>query len=135
MNSLVFISLALFNGFLIAGVRVTNAKLGMYVSAAGASFWNHLTGFLALALTVPWLLGVPDADFNGIPFYLYLGGLLGAVYIAVNNTVIPSIGAGRSTVIVIAGQIMFGALLDFAGTGMTAVLPSFLGITLVVLGM
>lgn len=135
MEYLPFISLALFNGLLIAGVRVTNANLGQFVSSAGASIWNHLTGFLALALIVPRQLGTAAIDLTGAPYYLYLGGILGAIYIALNNVVIPRLGAAKTTMIVIAGQIIFGALLDFAGAGMTDIAPSVAGIALVVLGM
>ena len=135
MVTSLIILLAFFNGFLIISNRLVNAKLGRYVSGAGASFWNHLVGFLFLVLIVPLLTAQGAVDIGEIPFYLFLGGIIGAGYVAINNLVIPKLGATKATVLVIAGQIVLGVIIDVANERVSNFSITVLGISLVVLGM
>ena len=112
MVTSLMILLAFFNGFLIVTNRVVNAKLGLHVSGAGASFWNHFVGFLFLALIVPFLTEGGGRDIGEIPFYLFLGGIIGACYVAISSLVIPKVGATKATILVIAGQIVLGTIID-----------------------
>jgi len=129
------ILLAFFNGSLIVSTRVVNAKLGLYVSSAGAAFWNHLVGFLFLALIVPFLTSSLGITVERIPFYLFLGGILGASYVAINNWVLPKVGVTKATVLVIAGQIIVGTIIDFANGKISNFSITIIGISLVILGM
>ena len=135
MVASLMILLAFFNGFLIVTTRVVNAKLGLYVSGTGASFWNHFVGFLFLALIVPVLAGGTAIALGGIPFYLFFGGIIGAGYVAINNLVMPKLGATKATVSVIAGQIVLGTIIDVANQRVSNLSITMLGISLVVLGM
>lgn len=129
------IVLAFFNGFLIVTTRAVNANLGKYVSGAGASFWNHLVGFLFLALILPMFSVGTSVEIGGISLYLFLGGVLGAGYVAVNNLVMPQLGATKATVLVIAGQIIIGTIIDVANGGVSNLSITVFGISLVLLGM
>lgn len=135
MLTLFMILLAVSNGLLIVAARLINARLGQFVSWSGASIWNHVVGFGVL---VAFFLVWPDQtrlDLGGIPPYLLLGGVFGAVYVAVNNWLIPKIGAAQGTILVIAGQIGVGTLIDFA-SGQVENLPlTLLGMTLIVTGL
>lgn len=128
------ILLALFNGFLNIISRVFNAKLGMYVSAAGAAFWNHFVGCLFLALIASFLAKERWISIEGIPFYLFLGGMVGACYVAINSFVLPKIGATKATVLVIAGQIVIGTMIDAANGKISNLNNTIIGIPLVILG-
>ena len=129
------IFLALFNGFLIVTNRVFNAKLGLHVSGAGASFWNHLVGYLFLAFVMLFFTNSRIDGIGGIPFYLFLGGLIGASYVAINSFVMPRIGATKATVLVIAGQIVLGTLIDVVNERISNIVITMIGISLVMLGM
>ena len=135
MVTSLMILLAFFNGFLIVTTRVVNAKLGLHVAGTGAAIWNHFVGFLFLAPIVPFLKGGTLIDIGRIPFYLFLGGIIGAGYVAINNSVIPRIGATKATILVIAGQIIFGTIIDVANERITNLSIAILGISLVLLGM
>lgn len=135
MVTSLLILLALFNGFLIVVNRVVNAKLGLHVSGAGASFWNYFVGFLFLTLMVPFFARGAAIDVAGIPFYLFLGGILGACYLAIVNLVIPRVGTTKATVLVIAGQIVLGTIIDVANGGISDLHITIIGISLVVIGM
>lgn len=129
------IFLALFNGLLIVTNRVFNAKLGLHVSGAGASFWNHLVGYLFLAFVMLFFTETSMGDMGGIPFYLFLGGLIGASYVAINSFVMPRIGATKATVLVIGGQIVLGTVIDVVNRNVSNVTITLIGIFLVMLGM
>ncbi|MDJ0756403.1 MAG: DMT family transporter [Ardenticatenaceae bacterium] len=130
------ILLALFNGFLVVTSRVINARLGTHVSAAGASFWNHFVGSVFLALIVIFLGDVDGGrvTFTEIPLVLFLGGFIGASYVAINNFVMPKVGATKATVLVIAGQIVLGAIIDMSNGQISNLNAVILGILLVILG-
>ena len=129
------ILLAFFNGFLIVTVRVVNAKLGLHIAEVGAAIWNHFVGFLFLALIMPFLADGAPLVIEGIPFYLFLGGVIGAGYVAINNWVIPRVGATKATVLVIAGQIVLGTIIDLANGKISNLTITLAGISLVILGM
>ena len=135
MFTYLMILLALFNGLLIVTTRVINAKLGLYVSGTGASFWNHFVGWLFLLLVLPFIPFEGTITFQGIPAILYFGGLIGAVYVVINNLVIPRVGATKATVFIVAGQIVLGTVIDALNGKITNLSVTLLGITLVVLGM
>ncbi|KAA3644770.1 MAG: DMT family transporter [Chloroflexi bacterium] len=135
MLTFLMILLAFLNGFLIVTTRVVNAKLGLHLSGTGASFWNHFIGFLFLALMMPLFSGGATIDIVEIPFYLFLGGIIGAGYVAINNLVIPKVGATKTTVLVIAGQIVLGTIIDIANERISNISMTILGMSLVVLGM
>ena len=129
------ILLAVFNGLLIVTTRVINARLGQYVSGTGASFWNHFVGWLLLMLILPFVPVEEAIHFQGIPFVLYLGGFIGAVYVVINNLVIPRVGATKATVLIIAGQIVLGTVIDVVNGKVSNLNMTVLGISLVILGM
>ena len=129
------ILLALFNGLLIVTTRIINAKLGLHISGAGAAFWNHVVGFLFLALIMSLFTKGGDINLGEIPFYLFLGGIVGASYVAINSFVMPRIGATKATVLVIAGQIVLGTIIDISNGKISNINITIIGISLVILGM
>lgn len=128
------ILLALVNGFLIVSVRIVNAKLGGYISASGAAIWNHLVGFLFLGLILPFLGGETAVSLKSIPLILYLGGMIGAGYVAINNWVMPKVGATQATVLVISGQLLTGVIIDMFNGKVTNIYLTFVGIFFVIVG-
>lgn len=104
-----------------AGVAVQaglNAQLRDYV---GHSMFAALTNFvvgtlclvgLLLALRVPWP-GI--AGMKAAPIWLWLGGLLGALYVASTVLIAPKLGAAVMFALVIAGQVAMSLILDHYG--------------------
>lgn len=135
MITSLMILLALFNGLLIATNRVFNAKLGLHISGAGAAFWNHLVGFLFLAFIMGFFTTGEGSAIGGVPFYLFLGGIIGACYVAINSFVMPRIGATKTTVLVIVGQVVLGTIIDGFNGKISDLNMTILGISLVILGM
>lgn len=126
--------LAFAAGSLVGISRLLNGRLATATSALYASFVNHLVGFVlltALGLAIGNL--VTEGAFSG-PWFLYFGGPVGVVFVALSSWIVGQIGATRSTMLIIAGQVVGGVLLDWAVNG-TAISPAALaGIALIVAG-
>lgn len=125
---------ALINGLFVVTTRVVVAKLGGYISETASSFWNHFVGFLFI-LPLALILGSGRTEtMPEIPPLLLIGGLFGAIYVAINNMVFPKIGATRATLLIISGQIIFGLLIDLFGGRILNPGVTILGAGLVLLG-
>ncbi|WP_211210607.1 DMT family transporter [Hahella ganghwensis] len=138
---LCYIGLALLNGGCIASSRVINGRLGMSTGPLRASLYNHLIGFGFLALlmllgqlVMSWMSGGTTLNsLSQAPAVSYLGGVLGALFVAINSFVLPRIGVLRTTVLVIGGQMLAGVILD-AGGESSGMLWKLAGVGLIVMG-
>ncbi len=104
-------------GMFIAVQAPTNALLSRGLgSPVNAAFVSFLVGSLALA-TVALALGVrpgPGA-MRALPWYAWMGGLYGAVFVAVAAFAAPRMGVTYFLMVGIAGQLVMALLLDKFG--------------------
>ncbi|WP_087016392.1 DMT family transporter [Thaumasiovibrio subtropicus] len=124
-----FVLLALLNGCCIASSRILNGQLSLYTGVFKASLVNHFVGFGLLSLVV--FTGVSIPDLGAVSFALYIGGAIGALYVALNSFVMVRLGATQTVTLVISGQMLTSLLLD--GTD-DHILLQLLGVGLIVLG-
>lgn len=117
MAFLIPILLVFIAGALVALQAPTNALLA---KAGGSPILAALISFTVgtVALLVVWLgsgnrPGAPA--FAGLPWYAWLGGLYGAVFVAVAAYAAPKIGVASLITIGIAGQIAMALWLDHIG--------------------
>jgi transporter family-2 protein len=104
-------------GTLIALQAPTNALLARGVgSPVNAALISFVVGTLALA-AVALALGVrPGAGaVRAVPFYAWIGGLYGAVFVAVAAFAAPRMGVTYFLMVAIAGQLAMALLLDRLG--------------------
>ncbi len=100
-----------------AGVSVQsalNAQVGRAVSSAvAAAVVSFGLGLVALALVVAGLL-VSGHRYPTLPgeWWLYVGGLFGALFVTVVAAVVPRIGVLVMTLATVAGQVVGAVLLD-----------------------
>ncbi|ACS85918.1 MULTISPECIES: DMT family transporter [Musicola] len=127
--------LAVLNGGCIALSRLLNGRLGMARSAFFASFWNHLLGFLFLTLTLCLSGDLRSAVPSGAPAFAWLGGVIGALFVAVNSYVLPRLGAMKATLLVIGGQMLTGVLADAFSHATTAPWVQIGGVVLILAGL
>jgi transporter family-2 protein len=109
--------LVLFAGGMIALQAPTNAMLGR---AGGSPVLAALISFAVgtVALLCVWLASnnrPGTGAFAGLPAYAWLGGLYGALYVAVAAYAAPKIGVASLITIGIAGQIAVALALDHFG--------------------
>jgi transporter family-2 protein len=104
-------------GAMVAVQAPTNAMLA---KAGGSPVLAALISFVVgtIALLVVWLASgnrPGTAAFGGLPWYAWIGGLYGAVFVGVAAFAAPRIGVAQLITIGIAGQIAMALLLDHFG--------------------
>ena len=114
---LVPILLVFLAGGMVAVQAPTNAMLAR---AGGSALLAALISFSVgtVALLLAWLASSNrpgTAAFAQVPWYGWLGGLYGAVFVAVAAYAVPKIGVASLIMIGIAGQIVMSLWLDHVG--------------------
>ena len=117
MALLIPILLVFIAGALVALQAPTNAMLA---KAGGSAVLAALISFMVgtAALLVVWLFSGnrPGTEpFTALPWYAWIGGLYGAVFVAVAAFAAPKIGIASLITIGIAGQIAMALWLDHVG--------------------
>ena len=109
--------LALVAGILIAIQAPTNAILAKASgSPVVAAFISFLVGTIALGALVAATSGrVFAPELRDVPWYAWVGGLYGAVFVAVAAFAAPRIGIGVLLTAAIAGQLLAALILDHYG--------------------
>jgi transporter family-2 protein len=104
-------------GMFIAVQAPTNAMLARGVgSPVNAALISFVVGTVALA-AVALALGIrPDGGaLRGLPWYAWIGGFYGAVFVAVAAFAAPRMGVTYFLMVAIAGQLVMALILDRFG--------------------
>lgn len=129
-----YVLIALLAGAFVGMSRSINGRLGMDRGAFKASFWNHLSGFLLLTVFVLLFERGNFHTLGLVPSWAFTGGVLGAGFVAVSAYVFPRIGAARSAVLIIGGQMIAGLLIDQLQVASGLHPGQLLGVLLILLG-
>lgn len=132
---ILWISMAFAGGVFVALSRQINGRLSLSNSPLIASFWNHIVGFVVLTLLGLALGGLLPEGASDAPWYAFIGGPIGVVFIASGSWLIPRIGAVNTALLVISGQMVSGVVLDLLGDQPPRIWASALGIMLILAGM
>ena len=132
-----FVLIGILNGFCITLSRVFNGQLSTKYGAFHASLVNHVVGFLFLSILLLTMSVSLLGSLQSMPSepLLYLGGFIGALYVAVNSFVMVRLGSTNSIVLVVAGQMLFGLVVEMYTKGLATLEMQIIGAVLVVLGM
>lgn len=127
-----FVVLGLINGFCITLSRVFNGQLSAHNGAFYASLVNHAVGF---ALLSSLFLFLPEPIY-ALPhdLTLFLGGVIGALYVALNSFVMVRLGSTNSIVLVVSGQMLLGLCTEAYRFGLAQTGLQFIGAALIVIG-
>jgi transporter family-2 protein len=115
--NLLAIALALIAGVSIGVQRALNGSINVYSKQSyTTSLLNFVMGssFLALFLLVLALIrgdhiyGLPSG-----PWWMYTGGVVGVIYIALSSTVVQHLGVLTFTLFSVGGQLIGSLLFDF----------------------
>ena len=129
MAVLIPILLVFIAGAFVALQAPTNAMLA---KAGGSPILAALISFVVgtVALLIVWVASgnrPGTAAFAGLPWYAWVGGLYGAVFVAIAAYAAPKIGVAALITIAIAGQIAMALWLDHVGAMGLAKEPINLG--------
>ena len=128
MTRLLYALLPLVGGAMIAAQAPVNARLRTVLgSQFGSAVISFAVGLVLLlgALVVTGQAGALSGVGSG-PWWAYLGGLFGAVFVVATLVASPRIGVTSTFVAAIAGQIILAALIDrFGWFGVSAIALSW----------
>ena len=130
-----FILIAGAAGLLVGLSRQLNGRLSLATSPLIASFWNHLVGCVALTVLGLALGGLWPEGAAEAPWYAYLGGPIGVVFVALSSWFVARIGAVNTALLIIGGQMIGGLALDLVQSGKLSLWLSGLGVLLIMAGM
>ncbi len=93
---------------------IVGARLGHPLAGAVFSFISG-TVFLIIMLLLTVRTEIAWAEIRSFPPWLWLGGILGAIYITSSIVLTPRIGVGALIALAIAGQVTASLALDHYG--------------------
>lgn len=111
------IVLALLNGCCISFCRILNGRLSQGANAFTASLWNHAVGFIFLSFVVYFTASEPVGSLANAPAATWLGGVIGALFVALNSYVLTRVGATLTALLVISGQLITGVIWEAVSHG------------------
>lgn len=110
--------LGLAGGVALASQAGINAQLRQYVhSPYQAAFFSFLVGTLVLGVVVLMQTGARPQlqELTAVPYWLWIGGLLGAFGVSVAIILAPRLGAVNLTIVIVCGQLLAALVLDHFG--------------------
>jgi transporter family-2 protein len=114
--SLLYLGLAAFAGIMMAVQGTINSALGDRVGPGETNFIVHMTAVIILLIILLFTAGkVNYSLLKGVPWYLYLGGLIGVMITYGVILSIPKLGVAVATTAIITGQVLTAALIDHFG--------------------
>lgn len=95
----------------------TNAKLmGAVGSPVNAAFVSFAVGTAALGILAVVLQVRPDiAASRALPWYAWVGGLYGAIFVVAAAWGVPRLGVATTIILMVAGQLLLSVVLDHFG--------------------
>lgn len=130
-----FAVLAVSAGALVSLSRQLNGRLALNTSAMESSFWNHFVGLVFILLCAAVAGGLFAGDPFASPWWAYLGGPTGVVFIAAGSWLVPRIGATQTGMLIIAGQMVSGTVIDLVTGAPGNPWARAVGVALVIAGM
>jgi transporter family-2 protein len=117
-NAYLYILLALLAGTMMPTQAAVNNKMAMIVdSPVIAAFISFVVGTVALLLYLI-LTGAPLGNITSAknaPAIAWVGGLMGAFFVAAAVTLVPRLGVALTFSLIIAGQMLVTLVLDHFG--------------------
>lgn len=108
--------LATVSGIAMAIQGTLNSSLSQKTSLLSATLIVHIVGtFVAIIATLAWKTPLLQHHWQGIPWYLYLGGVLSVLIVGLVAVSIPKVGVCNATTAIIIGQVSMAVLIDHFG--------------------
>jgi len=108
-----FILISILSGAIVVISRILNTRLAENVGLIESSFFNYFTGLLS-ALILFFIIRdkFTLSQFYSLPFWAYLGGILGVAVVILSSVVTPKMSSFYITLIIFIGQLFTGIILD-----------------------
>lgn len=113
---MLYIILAFIAGGLVLLSMIINSHLAKRIGIFQGTLVNYIIGLLFTILVLLFRNNTMNLSLNSlskIPFWAYLGGLIGVMVVAISNIVIPKIPTIYSTLLIFSGQLFTGIIIDY----------------------
>ncbi|MCW5699955.1 MAG: DMT family transporter [Rhodospirillales bacterium] len=118
MSQILVVVLMMIAGAGLAVQAATNARMGVALNATVmAALMNFVVGSVLLALVaIPSAVGrwTPSGLLSA-PWWAYIGGALGATFVATSIWAVPRLGTAALFAAIIFGQLLMAMLIDTHG--------------------
>ncbi|QDU40347.1 hypothetical protein Mal4_47030 [Maioricimonas rarisocia] len=119
MQTLLLMLLAVVAGFVVPIQSILNGRLGNllenpFLAGLVSFLGGTVTLCLVLLVTTPGIPQVPT-DGKSFPWYLFTGGMFGAVFVTCVLTLVPRIGATNVLAGAVVGQFIMALIVDHFG--------------------
>ena len=117
MKELLFVAAAFFVGGLAPIQGSLNGEMGKVLGhPLRGTLVNFVVGWIILLLILVATVGFPSrADLLRAPWYLYLAGINGVLFVTTLLALIPLIGALKVLAAVVVGQLVVSVIIDHFG--------------------
>ncbi|ACZ01282.1 DMT family transporter [Streptobacillus moniliformis] len=118
MEKILYILLTIFAGLVVTIQGPINVELG---KSLGSDYWSAFTSFavgLLFILLFIILTGQKSpsiTQFTTTAWWKYLGAITGAIYVLSVITVIPALGVGLATILLMFSQLIMAMIIDHYG--------------------
>lgn len=108
--------LAAASGAAMALQGTLNSQLSQKTALLSSTLAVHIIGtIVALGAILVWKVPVFQHKWSEIPWYLYMGGLLSVIIIALVALTISRVGVSNATTAIIVGQVSIAVIIDHLG--------------------
>jgi transporter family-2 protein len=113
---MLYIGAAIASGVTIVIARIINSNLACRIGTFEGTFYNYIVG---LAFSTMFLFISKESFtlssklFQSIPYWTFLGGLIGIIVVAGSNIITPKISSFYLTLIIFIGQLFTGIIIDY----------------------
>lgn len=111
--------IGLIAGFILANQSPINAKLGATVKSPYISSLISFAIGTFFLIVVYLVSGQHIANLGNVansnPWWIWIGGVLGVVYLTSNILMFPKLGAIQTIILPIVGQVLMGVIIDTFG--------------------
>jgi len=138
--SIVALGLAFFAGSWVGVQRALNGRINSHSNKSFATSWlNFITGtsFLLFLLLLRSLFTDHSIlNFQTAPWWMFLGGSIGVIYIALSSHIVQHLGVLEFTLFSVGGMLIGSLLIDilFPTQGTIISLPLLIGIVVAYIG-
>ncbi len=135
---LIIIFIGLLGGMAVGVQAPLSSMITQRLGVMESVFIVHIGGALAALVPLIYFGGGKLGNWRSVPWYALAAGVFGLVVIFSMSYMIPRIGVATAIIILLAGQLVIGTLLDHFGLLGASVRPidgtRVIGLSVVLLG-
>ena len=112
---MLMILLAVLGGVLTTWSRVVSSTLGKKIGLIQSTIIHYIGGLIGGVFILIGLgskIAPSIAEMSNMPFYIFLGGVIGVMVVYTSNVVIPKIPVVYSTLLMFSGQMLCAIIID-----------------------